>query len=471
MKNKKERLILGLIILIGAFLRFFNLGKESLWLDEAYSVKLANVNFFQIWDKVRTSDVHPPFYYMLLNLWIKTFGDSEFAVRSLSVVFGILSIFMIYKLTQLLFNKNTGLVAALILALSPFHIQYSQEARMYNLLVFLIILSMYFFVKLLNNPNGKILIGYLLTGTLLMYTHYYSVFIFIAQNIYLFIYAIFFKKDKNLIKIWLILQIVLFFSFFLWILVFIKQIHSSAASWIPPPTINLLGQTFLSYSGSEYLLIMFLILLLINNHFKKSIQNGSFLLIWLWIPIILPYVISIFFMPIYTIKVTIVAMPSFYILVAKKINDINRNFIKWSFIGAMIIFSLIILWQKNMHIYKEQWREVAHYIDAQAIKGDVLLFNEPYLQIPFDYYSKRNDIKRIPLNFNTSLELTEKEKNDLKGITEKYQRFWFIQSHITNAKIVQKNLNSSFKKVFCQQYKNIKVCLFIKRLKPLNAHY
>jgi uncharacterized membrane protein len=90
----------------------------------------SNLNLFQIVENSAQS-VHPPLYYVILHYWINLFGDTEFSTRFLSVIFGLFSIFMIYKVGTLLFNKNVGMLSSLLLALSVFHIQYSQEVRMY----------------------------------------------------------------------------------------------------------------------------------------------------------------------------------------------------------------------------------------------------------------------------------------------------------------------------------------------------
>ena len=129
------------IVLIGAFLRVYHLGTQSIWLDEAFSVALAKMTLPQM-VQATAADVHPPFYYFLLHYWIIVFGTSESAVRLLSALFGILAIPMIYVVGRRLFNKEVGLVGALILALSSFNVYYSQETRMYSLMALLALLSM-----------------------------------------------------------------------------------------------------------------------------------------------------------------------------------------------------------------------------------------------------------------------------------------------------------------------------------------
>jgi len=88
------------------------------------------------------ADIPPPLSYLLLHAWIQLFGDDEPVVRSLSVLFGVLAVPLIYGVAwQLLRRRLAGLLAALLLAVSPLHIWYGQETRMYALLTFLCLLS------------------------------------------------------------------------------------------------------------------------------------------------------------------------------------------------------------------------------------------------------------------------------------------------------------------------------------------
>src|SRR5205085_742609 len=128
-----------LIIALGALLRIYKLGSDSVWLDEAYSIQISHKSLPEIVEET-SKDVHPPLYYFALHYWIKLFGDSEFYARLLSALFGTLAILVIYFVGALLFDRATGLLASLLVALSPFNIAFSQEARMYTLFTLLAIL-------------------------------------------------------------------------------------------------------------------------------------------------------------------------------------------------------------------------------------------------------------------------------------------------------------------------------------------
>jgi len=181
----KNRLLLLLIVVIGFSLRGYHLGKESLWADEGASAFYSRMSLKESFATVLNEDVHIPIYYSLLHFWIKIFGDSEFSLRFPSVIFGVLVILMMYKVGSLLFDKNTGIMSSLITCFSIFHIQLSQEARAYSLMAFLMLLSMFFFLKLLNKESIVNAIGYIVSSVLLIYIHYFGIQILLVQNIYL----------------------------------------------------------------------------------------------------------------------------------------------------------------------------------------------------------------------------------------------------------------------------------------------
>ncbi|MCX7839127.1 MAG: glycosyltransferase family 39 protein, partial [Anaerolineae bacterium] len=133
---------LSSFVLLAFVLRVFRLDAQSLWYDEAFSVYLAHFDLATI--AARTAaDIQPPLYYFLLHFWITFAGDSEFALRFLSLVFGVLTIPLMYVTARRLFDATTACIATLIAALAPLYVWYAQEARMYTLITFLLLLSSY----------------------------------------------------------------------------------------------------------------------------------------------------------------------------------------------------------------------------------------------------------------------------------------------------------------------------------------
>ena len=181
-KNNGKLFVLG-IIFVGFCLRVFQLSAKNIWFDEACSISFASNNFNIFTHRYLVK----PVYFFLLKGWIAMFGSHEFPTRFLSVIFGVLSIWLIYKLGKMLFSGKVGIISAFILASSSYHINYSQQVRNYTLFGFLGLASMMFFVKWLRKSKSTDFLYYLLVNIFLVYTHPYGVFIVLTQSLYLLV--------------------------------------------------------------------------------------------------------------------------------------------------------------------------------------------------------------------------------------------------------------------------------------------
>ena len=148
-----------IITLAGGFLRILLLGNKGMWLDETFSVWLANHSVVDMFQWVARIDQHPPLYYFLLHYWIALNGDAPYSVRMLSALLGAGTIPIIYLIGKRMSGAMLGLVAAMILAVSPFHIYFAQETRMYTLLTFNAAVAIYALVRLLTDPRSVRPIG------------------------------------------------------------------------------------------------------------------------------------------------------------------------------------------------------------------------------------------------------------------------------------------------------------------------
>jgi hypothetical protein len=143
-----------LITLIGYGLRVFIIGIKGLWLDESFSIWLANHSVVDMLQWIVKIDQHPPLYYLLLHYWIALNGDTPGSVRLLSALFGTATIPVIYLIGKRISGAVMGLAAAVFMALSLFNIYYAQEARMYTLLTFNAAVAIYALVRLLTDPRS-----------------------------------------------------------------------------------------------------------------------------------------------------------------------------------------------------------------------------------------------------------------------------------------------------------------------------
>lgn len=155
-----------LILLLSLGLGLYSLGSESLWIDELYSIyDAAQLNLNPVELLARFTQVRP-LYYVLLRIWM-AFGESEAWLRSLSVIFSVGSVFITYRLSRKVAGQSVGIVAALMLALSPMFIYFSQMVRMYALGIFLGLLGSYFLILTLEAPKAKHFAGWAISRSLM----------------------------------------------------------------------------------------------------------------------------------------------------------------------------------------------------------------------------------------------------------------------------------------------------------------
>lgn len=179
--------VLGLLALsaIGLTLRLSTILTRGLWLDEAVTVRQTNTT---LWDVIDTQvhGVHPPLFHILMHYWVTAFGTSELAIRTFALVFGVAAIGLAFYAGRTLYDRRTGLVAAGIIAFSPYLIWYSQEARMYSMLLFFGLLSVTLLAVAVRKNRARDWAAYFLVTLLGLFTHYFFLVLFGGEILYFF---------------------------------------------------------------------------------------------------------------------------------------------------------------------------------------------------------------------------------------------------------------------------------------------
>jgi hypothetical protein len=176
MDPKPEKQILGVrwsllaVLLLGTGLRFLNLGRQSLWCDEAWSWLVTKLSF---WGITHLGDNHPPLYYFLLKISLWILPSSEFGLRVISCIFSIASMTVLVRFVNRHWGHRAAAYVGLLVALSPCDIYYAQEARMYSLLAFLSVLA---FTRLVDALQGRraSLAVWVFANVGLVWTHAYG---------------------------------------------------------------------------------------------------------------------------------------------------------------------------------------------------------------------------------------------------------------------------------------------------------
>ena len=395
------------ITILGAVLRFYNLGFNSLWLDEAAS--FVNVNtgsFFQMWANV-FNDHHAPLYFIVL--WLVHFiNSSEFWLRVPSVIAGIASIPVIYFLGKEIVNEKVGVFAALLLAVSPYHIYYSQEARMYTFTTLFVTLAYYLFFRASKSDDGRYWVLMWLACAAAFWTHYYTGFVVIPLVIG---YWLLRRPDNK----WFLAGGADAFMLVLPLLTsFLNQadyLDGNVYTWGLPAILVPLA-TVQSFSfQNELVAVLFLLLAVLGIWlaYKKNVVVGVTLGIFLLIPILISMVMSAS-IP-FNVRYHIYLLPLFLVIASIGIERItriwkNRNAV---FAAVFLIFvaALIILPPYYSSYTKEDWRGFSSGLTQTTGIGDVVVVVPGYMQMPFTYYYSNTTDATVLLTANTVADLQE----------------------------------------------------------------
>ncbi|MDM8521591.1 glycosyltransferase family 39 protein [Anaerolineales bacterium HSG6] len=193
--NLSRRYLLPVLIIWLAFaLRLHQIETQSIWWDEGHSIFVANHALAKI-ATIPAMDVHPPLYFAMLHGWMSLVGNSEFALRYLSLIFSLLTVALLWTFAKHISSSNpVANLTAFLAAISPMYIAYAQEVRSYAMLTCLAVASCYLHWRLLNHQTLKVLKtfrvfktplfwSYVLVTTACLYTHYFTIFLLLFQNL------------------------------------------------------------------------------------------------------------------------------------------------------------------------------------------------------------------------------------------------------------------------------------------------
>lgn len=394
-------------MLAGAIaLRWFRIGHESLWFDEAYSIQLASQPINRILAE-RAVDIHPPLYYLLLHGWLGIAGTSEAAARALSAVCDLAAIGAAAMVARRLVGPAAALVTCLLLALSPLHVAYAQEARMYALLVLLATLSVGTWIGCLERGAARHGVAFAATTVLLLYTHAHGMFVVAAEltaslGLLAFYPAI--RRDRWRVLLASLLAVVLLYM--PWLATLGDQFaRVQAAFWVDRPGWDAVLDPGLAFSGSTSLLAILSGLAAaglwaLTRHppldRAGALPPWLVLLPWLLVPTLTPWAISQVSAPIFLPKYTIAASVPWAILVACGIVALPSR--AWR-LGALVLIGGLLV---PVHLayfgtpHKDGWRRAAARLETQARAGDLALFYPWYNEVPYAYYRRRDDVIRRP---------------------------------------------------------------------------
>jgi uncharacterized membrane protein len=231
---KEERLWLVAALLLASALRFWELGKQPLWLDEATTAEFAARDWR---GTIFAEAQHPPLFSAVMHVWVRLAGESDGLLRVPSAIFGVLAVWAVWALARRLFSDPVAVRAtALLAAASPYLIYLSQEARSYSLVILLSVAATNLFWQYALEPGGANRLrlgGYALLSLLLVYTHYFAAFLLLGHEI------AYWRASRVRARAWLVARLAVAAGFLPWALWAGANLSMGAAAWIKPMWFNL----------------------------------------------------------------------------------------------------------------------------------------------------------------------------------------------------------------------------------------
>ncbi|MGZ5297724.1 MAG: glycosyltransferase family 39 protein [Actinomycetota bacterium] len=432
-----------LVVALGISLRLYRIGAQPLWVDEASSLRFAQGSLAQLWSWSTLVDPgNPPLYYSLLHGWLG-FGDGEASLRLLSALFGVLTIPLVYALGRTIRDHRLGIVSALLFAISPFQVWYSQEARGYSLLTFGAASAMLGVAYLVRNPErsgslrgaGLAWLSYVLGTTVALLAHDTAVFLPIGANVLMLgWWWTHGRGPRGSLRNWLLAQLAILLLWGSWLPAYLQQVvHGESYSWIPRPTVGrVLSGAYAIYGGvtraTPYQVEAIVVLVLGGLglwSWKHDRRWIAFVLIFGFAAPLGELIVSVW-RPIFLAQTLIWAAVPLAVTVAAGLLVLRPRVLAAALVVLIALTGLGLRSYYFLHD-KEAWDQAAAYVDQHLQRGDAIVFSVGYLQIPFDYYYSAPPTYSVP---EIGLTGTSGDPFVVLEETTTRSRVWLIVSRI-----------------------------------------
>jgi len=416
--SRHLQVLIGLMI-AGLLLRFYNLGGNSLWLDEASTLTFARQTLAGIWESTAGGEFNPPLFYWLEHGML-LFGESEFVLRLLPALLGVLTIPVVYFIGKEFRDRDVGLIAAALLAFSPFHIFYSQEARAYAPMLFFFSLALLFYVRASRSDETRSWVLFGLFSAVAFWMHFYA----IVPVAVLILHALVtragdIRRDLRSARN-PVISVVAFVAASLPLLIVTVNlflVRTSSAPTFGVQGFDVVYQTLLQVSGfSDLIMAAFIVLFLVGVAVTwREDRNGALLLVFMMVlPLVASLALSsrmpmiprylIYLLPVYFVGIAS-AYPALYALV----KDGRAVYLA---VAAAVLISTPFLATYYTTPQKNDWRGFSAELGGMTGAGDIVVVLPPYMAQPLDYYYSNATDRTLELGATTG--------DDLQAIQEQY---------------------------------------------------
>ena len=431
---------LVVLILVAFALRLFHIQAQSLWRDEVDAIFFATGDWSALLSMFTRPGENGPLYFLLLRPWLTLLGDGEFAARYSSLLFGVLAVPLTYQLGRRLLSTKASCWGAILVASSPYVIWYSQETKMYALLVCLSVLSTWFLLGALQDNRPGHWIGYVITTSLGFYTHILAVTL-LPFHVVLFVVGgrRFWTRWRGAL-ISLVCLTLPYVPLARWEIPTLLSNFETGHPFHSLDTIlhilfkvlsfGLRDPTIIELSLIVFLLLMGTFLYRRQEGPKSKLETYPQIVFWLHVlvPILTVFLISLG-MPIFTDRYLITIAPAFYLLLACGLEALRM---KSRLIFAVCLIGMLAinaqgLWTQSHTAIKADFRSAAAYYTEHASPDDLLVIHMPYVHRNFEYYFRQPYHRADGLYTNRDM-TPEQVAEQMTDLAEGYDTIWLLKS-------------------------------------------
>lgn len=436
-----------LLMLFGFALRVFRIDHQELRGDEAFSYLFASQPVADIIpDLINEGDPHSPLHYLSLHGWMTLAGDSELALRFIPLLAGLLVVPLMFQLGRKINDRALGLLLAFLSAIAPSLIWISQDVRnQYVVVMALSLLATVLLLRLVRRPTWIAQVVYILSCALIIYAHYYGIFVLLGHGFYVFLSS----ESGRIRLVWLADMVVAGLLFLPWAIAIAPA--TLAAGQLSDPSQPELARHIVAV-GSELAagpvwplgiarwLFVGLILLALFGFIQLWVRNkplATLLLVWLVGTIMGLYLIRFRRATFNNFYITIAA-PAWWALAGSGFYYLWAGKQAWSrlivLIGLIVLVGFAAIGLARYYFQPEYsrslgYRSIAQQIAQERQANDLFLAHFP--DPSFDYYMRDIPLPRTmqPATFPADEQVTNE---NMAGLAAKYDRLWFVPAHKSN---------------------------------------
>lgn len=396
-----RNIIIALVILqIAVCLPFIS--SFPIALDEPFSIFWAQQDLGVMVDEINKGN-NSPLHFILLNGWIKMFGISPASVRSLSLLFSILTVVLIFSFSRKFISPLFSFFAATLFIFSRFDHFHSMEARMYSLFLFLFIASLQLNYELIFEKKNRLILLVIVNAAML-YTHYLALFCIASQAL---IFLLNWNELNRKIVLSYFLALVLTGLIFLpGLLIFIERLSDQvgAPTWVPEPHITELYGNILRFCNGTLTAVIFALIMIglmfykyrgkLGGFFSELITSKArFVILSFFVPYVAIYIYSLLFSPMFIDRYLLFTTIPLFIIIAFILSKVTLP--KIELISVFVFTFVMACGVRFIPDNNRAPDEVAAFVKSEVFEDSKILIAPPYYDLTFIYHYDQEMFKEM----------------------------------------------------------------------------